>query len=111
MPPNICGRQRKHRISPQGGRGREGESRTGAGRATHVGAGAEGLDGGDDVDGDAEERGGDRDDAEAAADDEERVGAGARGPALPLPRRVRVPSPVSTGLLRGGGTCPRRRGG
>jgi hypothetical protein len=84
---------------------------SGAGQATHIGAGAEGLDGGDDVDGDAEKRGGDRDDAEAAADDEERVGAGARGPALPLPRRVRVPSPVSTGLRRGGGTCPRRRCG
>ena len=69
----------------------------------YVGAAAEGVDGGEDVDGDAEERGGGRDDAEAAADDEERVGAGARGSALP--RRV----PAHAGLRRGRGGRPGRR--
>jgi len=116
MPPNICGGaiQQTNQQPPRAGVGRrrrEGGSRSGAGRATHVGAGAEGLDSGDDVDGDAEQRGGHRDDAEAAADDEERVGAGARGPALPLPRRA--PAPASAGMRRGGegGPGPRRRRG
>jgi hypothetical protein len=58
-------------------------------RAQHVRAGAEGLDGGDDVDSDAEERGGGRDDTEVAADDEEQVGASAhRLSFLPSPRVV-----------------------
>ena len=73
-------------------------------REAYVGAGAECLDGGEDVDGDAEERGCGRDDAEAAADDEERVGAGARGPALPR----RVPAAGLRGG-RGGGPGRRRR--
>jgi hypothetical protein len=50
---------------------------------TYVGAAAEGVDCREDVGGDAEQRGGCRDDAEAAADNEDRVGAGA----TPGPRR------------------------
>ena len=86
-------RSAKQALANEGGRESE----------AYVGAGAEGVDGGEDVDGDAEERGGGRDDAEAAADDEERVGAGARGSALPR----RVPAPA--GLRRGRGGRPGRR--
>ena len=65
------------------------------------------MDGGEDVDGDAEERGGRRDDAEAAADDEKRVGAGARlasrnAAADGLRRRV-GPRPRRTPVLHGSG--------
>jgi hypothetical protein len=62
----------------------------------YIDAVAEGLDGGEDVDGDAEQCGGRHDDAEAAADDEERVGSGAA-------QRTRRAG------LRGGGGPGRRR--
>lgn len=62
------------------------------------------MDGGEDVDGDAEGGGGGRDDVEATADDEERVGAGALAAAA---RRVPAAG-VLRRVWRGRG---RRRGG
>lgn len=74
----------------------------------YVEAGAEGLHGGEDVDGDAERGGGGGDDIKAAAHDEERVGPGPRG--APPPRRVPAAGELLLRLRRGAAASRRRRG-
>jgi hypothetical protein len=71
-----------------------------------VGSSVEGLGGGEDIDSDAEERGGDRDDAEAAANDEERVRAACAWGPLALPQRI--PAVAQRGGRRGPGGGRRR---
>jgi hypothetical protein len=87
---------------------RTGWERKGAGGTYVAAVAAEGLDGGEDVDGDAEQGSGGRDEAEAAAYDEERVAGGA--PPAP-PRRFPAASAAAAGRRRQLLGGPRRGGG